>query len=72
MTAAALRAELVKELSLKAALLEMERIYLVLESELSLTSALVDQMLTVVEHDKHRAVSEALNQGTVDWDPGRR
>ena len=41
--------KLVRELSLKAALLEMERIYITLESELSLTSALVDQLLSAVE-----------------------
>ena len=41
--------KLVTELSLKAALLEMERIYITLESELSVTSALVDQLLQAVE-----------------------
>jgi len=42
-------AKLQKELSLKSALLEMERISLTLESELSLTSSLVDQLLRAVE-----------------------
>lgn len=42
-------AKFVKELSLKAALLEMERIYITLESELSVTSTLVDQLLKAVE-----------------------
>ena len=36
------------QLSLKAALLEMERIYITLESELSVTSSLVDQLLQAV------------------------
>ena len=38
-----------KELSLKAALLEMERIFLVLESELRSTSTLTDRLLPMVE-----------------------
>ena len=42
-------AKLETELSLKAALLEMERIYITLESELSVTSTLVDQLLQAVE-----------------------
>ena len=37
------------QLSLKAGLLEMERIYITLESELSVTSTLVDQLLQAVE-----------------------
>jgi len=41
--------KLQKELGMRAALLEMERIYLTLESELSLTSALVDQLLQAVQ-----------------------
>ena len=40
--------KLQKELSLKAALLEMERIFITLESELSVTSTLVDQLLQAV------------------------
>jgi len=38
-----------KELSLKAALLEMERIYLVVEAELRSSSTLTDQLLPMVE-----------------------
>jgi len=42
-------AKLQKELGLKAALLEMERIFITLESELTVTSSLVDQLLEAVE-----------------------
>jgi len=41
--------KLQKELSLKSSLLEMERIFITLDSELSVSSSLVDQLLQAVE-----------------------
>ena len=62
-------AKLQKELSLKSALLEMERISLTLESELSLTSSLVDQLLRAVEV---RARARVQRRATTRNDAQRR
>ena len=62
-------ARLEKELSLKVAFLEMERIFITLESELRASSTLVDQLLSVVE--RYGAMETSLRGMVVEAAEGR-
>tara|TARA_B110001452_G_scaffold9415_1_gene8075 strand:- start:1379 stop:3085 length:1707 start_codon:yes stop_codon:yes gene_type:complete len=62
-------ARLEKELSLKVAFLEMERIFITLESELRASSTLVDQLLSVVE--RYGSMEASLRSMVVEAAEGR-
>ena len=62
-------ARLEKELSLKVAFLEMERIFITLESELRASSTLVDQLLSVVE--RYGSMEASLRTMVVEAAEGR-